>query len=132
MVGQSGVSQISPQQIIAEPPHGLASHPAQSATIGLDSKPYANLQIFEQCGVGPDAVAYRAVRQAERDEVEVRVLSGPIREGDRWAALLKRLRLVQLANSHAITRLLLTQLDAQPPRLIMEKAGETARSRAFQ
>jgi eukaryotic-like serine/threonine-protein kinase len=132
MVGQSGVSQISPQQIIAEPPHGLASHPAQSATIGLDSKPYANLQIFEQCGVGPDAVAYRAVRQAERDEVEVRVLSGPIREGDRWAALLKRLRLVQLANSHAITRLLLTQLDAQPPRLIMEKAGETALSRALQ
>ena len=44
------------------------------ATNALPPQPVPSLQILEQCGVGSDAVAYRAIRQTERDVVEVRVL----------------------------------------------------------
>ncbi len=91
----------------------------------------SNLQILEQCGVGSDAVAYRAIRQAERDVVEVRVLSAGTQDGDRWNALLKRLRLVQLAASTGITKILATQLETTPPRLIFEKPGEISLAHAL-
>ncbi len=103
----------------------MADDFSRPAGVGAEPQQHVNLQIQEQCGVGPDAVAYRAVRLTEGDVVEVRILNPSIKEGDRWNALLKRLRLVQLADSPAITRVLATQLDAQPPRLVMEKRGET-------
>jgi serine/threonine protein kinase/class 3 adenylate cyclase len=94
------------------------------ATNALPPQPAPSLQILEQCGVGSDAVAYRAIRQAERDVVEVRVLGAGTQHGDRWNALLKRLRLVQLAASAGITKILAAHLEASPPRIIFEKPGE--------
>jgi eukaryotic-like serine/threonine-protein kinase len=92
--------------------------------VGNAGESLVDLQILEQCGVGPDAVAYRAVRPAGGDVVEVRILNDQVTSGDRWTALLKRLRLVQLAGCPCITRILAAVLDAKPPRLVMEKAGE--------
>jgi hypothetical protein len=124
MAQQAGVSEFSLQ-----PTSDLAEQRTEKE--GGQSSVHGDLQILEQCGVGADGVAYRAIRPAAGDVVEVRILNGPIKDGDRWHALLKRLRLVQLAGSPSITRILATQLDAQPPRVVMEQPGETTLSAAL-
>ena len=103
----------------------------QTPSPSSEQQPPANLQILEQIGVGAEAIAYRAIRAAERDVVEVRMFTAASRKGDRWNVLLKRLRLVQLAASSGITKILSAQLEAQPPRLVLEKTGEITLTHAL-
>jgi eukaryotic-like serine/threonine-protein kinase len=124
MADRTGVSEVSFREEFAAFQPAAASNAGLDATNASPSQPVLNLEILEQCGVGPDAVAYRAIRPVERDVVEVRVLSAGVKQADRWTALLKRLRLVQLAANPGITRILSTQLEAQPPRIVFEKCGE--------
>ena len=104
MVQLAGVPEVLSQSSSPETRRRMADDFSRPAGVGAEPQQHVNLQIQEQCGVGPDAVAYRAVRLTEGDVVEVRILNPSIKEGDRWNALLKRLRLVQLADSPAITR----------------------------
>ena len=131
MTDRTAVSEVSFFEDFAAFHPREASDARLNGTNALPSQPVLNLEILEQCGVGPDAVAYRAIRPVEGDVVEVRVLSGAVKQADRWNALLKRLRLVQLAANPGVTRILLTQLETQPPRIVFEKCGEISLSHAL-
>jgi eukaryotic-like serine/threonine-protein kinase len=131
MAGQSGVSQDTSRHESTTFQLSPLSEGRLDATNAMSRQPGSNLQILDQCGVGSDAVAYRAIRQAERDVVEVRVLNAGAQDGDRFNTLLKRLRLVQLAASAGITKILATQLDTTPPRIIFEKPGEISLAHAL-
>jgi len=131
MANPNAGSQATSRQVSAAFELNVLSNGGLDSTNAMSPQPPSNLQILEQCGVGTDAVAYRAIRQAERDVVEVRVLNAGTQEGDRWHALLKRLRLVQLAASPGLTKILAVQLDAAPPRIVFEKRGEISLAHAL-
>ena len=131
MASPTAVSQATSRQVSAAFQQNVPSDGRLDSTNAIPPQTPSNLQILEQFGVGSDAVAYRAIRQAERDVVEVRVLNAGTQDGDRWHALLKRLRLVQLAESPGLTKILATQLDATPPRIIFEKRGEISLAHAL-
>lgn len=76
-------------------------------------------RLLVQIGAGRDGIAYRA-ETADKNPVEVRVLSGARAEPERWPVLVRRLRLAALLQHAAAHRVQALELEHDPPFVVLD------------
>jgi serine/threonine protein kinase/class 3 adenylate cyclase len=73
-----------------------------------------------QLGAGPDGIRFLADDPVNRSRVEIRMLGPSCDDPDRWRAMVKRLRLVELLDHPTSIRVIEVSPATKPPFVVME------------